>query len=490
MVHQTPPAEKRAPLPVEPAGECRWVVPKGARPWMRTSALVIADERLLEHIRAEQALDQLANATALPGIVGQALAMPDCHQGYGLPVGGVVATELKHGVVSPGAVGYDINCGVRLLASDLAEHELLRQQTKLADLLGRSIPSGVGGHDGLDLGRRDLEALLKGGAEWMVDEQGWGEAEDLDVIESGGRIDGADPDAVSAPAKDRGLHQVATLGAGNHFLEVQVVDEVYDEAAAAAMGLAKGRVTMLVHSGSRGLGHQVCQDFLETMADSMVAHGIELPDRQLACGPIDSPEGRRYLAAMGAAANFAFANRQGLAHRARRAFHELFGRDGALRLVYDVCHNIAKVERHRIGGVERDVLVHRKGATRAFPAGHPELPERYRAVGQPVLIPGDMGRYSFVAVGTEVAMRDTFGSICHGSGRTLSRHAAKRRLEGVDVASELKKRGILVRTPSPRELAEEASLAYKDVADVVDVCVRAGIARKVARLRPRIVIKG
>jgi tRNA-splicing ligase RtcB len=387
---------------------------------MRVPGVVLADERLLAQIRDDQTLEQLANATALPGVVGQALAMPDYHQGYGLPVGGVVATDYESGVISPGAIGFDINCGVRLLSSRLSEHELLRRQVRLADALYKAIPSGVGVRDGLDVDRRDLDALLAGGAAWAV-EEGWGEPEDLDSIESGGRLVEADPDEVGKRAKDRGQNQVATLGAGNHFLEVQVVDEVYDAEAAA---------------------------------------------------------------------NFAFANRQGLAHRARAAFKEVFGRDGRLAMVYDVCHNIAKRERHRVGPVEKELLVHRKGATRAFPAGHPELPARYRAVGQPVLIPGDMGRYSFVAVGTAGAMADTFGSICHGAGRNLSRNAAKRSLAGVDVAAELKKRGILVRTPSPSGLAEEASVAYKDVANVVDVCERAGIARKVVRLRPRVVIKG
>ncbi|HEY3107877.1 MAG TPA: RtcB family protein [Chloroflexota bacterium] len=456
---------------------------------MRVPGVVLADERLLAKIREDQTLEQLANATALPGVVGQALAMPDCHQGYGLPVGGVVATDYETGVISPGAIGFDVNCGVRLLTSGLSEHELLRRQVRLADALYKAIPSGVGVRDGLEVERRDLDALLAGGAAWAV-EEGWGEPEDLDSIESGGRLVEADPGEVGKRAKDRGQNQVATLGAGNHFLEVQVVDEVYDAEAAAAMELDKGQVCLLIHSGSRGLGHQVCQDFLEVMADSMPARGIELPDRQLACGPIDSDEGRSYLGAMQAAANFAFANRQGLAHRARAAFKEVFGRDGRLAMVYDVCHNIAKRERHRVGPVERELLVHRKGATRAFPAGHPELPARYRAVGQPVLIPGDMGRYSFVAVGTAGAMADTFGSICHGAGRNLSRNAAKRSLAGVDVAAELKKRGILVRTPTPSGLAEEASVAYKDVANVVDVCERAGIARKVVRLRPRVVIKG
>jgi tRNA-splicing ligase RtcB len=475
-------------LHLEQVGTCRYEIPVSSRPFMRVPGLLIADGKLLDELRNDPALEQLANMTALPGIVGRALAMPDCHWGYGFPVGGVAATRVSDGVVSPGGVGYDINCGVRLLRSQLTENDLERRKEKLADALFLAIPSGVGVHEGLPIGRTELHQILAEGVPWSI-KRGFGLPEDLANIESGGRIPGANPDAVSKRAVDRGFNQLGTLGSGNHFFEVQVVDEIYDHAATSAMGLAIGQVCVLVHSGSRGLGHQVCQDALDQLDAVMSRYGIRLPDRQLACAPIDSPEGQRYLGAMRAAANFAFVNRQGLTHRARGAFRQVYGA-GDLEIVYDVAHNIAKEERYVVDGRSESVLVHRKGATRAFPAGHPEIPAHYATVGQPVLIPGDMGRYSFVAVGTEEAMRDTFGSICHGAGRHLSRSAAKKELRGVDLVGDLKRQGIFVRTPSPSSLAEEASLAYKDVADVVDVCERAGIARKVARLRPRVVVKG
>lgn len=479
---------KGAPLPLRQLGPSRWEIPASARPFMRVPGIVFADERLLEDLRDDPALEQVANVAALPGIVGHSLAMPDCHWGYGFPVGGVAATRLRDGVVSPGGIGFDVNCGVRLLTTPLTEPDLLKRQEKLADALFEAIPSGIGVHQGLPIDRKEIERVLVDGVHWAV-ERGFGEPADLELIESSGRIPGADPGAVSKRAIDRGFNQLGTLGSGNHFFEVQIVDEVFDPAAARAMGLEVGRVCVFVHSGSRGLGHQVCQDYLDQMAEVMRRYDFDLPDRQLACAPIDSPEGRRYLAAMNAAANFAFSNRQGLTNRARQAFARVFGTTD-LPIVYDVAHNIAKVERYDVEGQPEDLLVHRKGATRAFPAGHPEIPARYRAIGQPVLIPGDMGRYSFVAVGTEATLSDTFGSICHGAGRRLSRSAAKKELRGVDIVQELAKRGILVRTPSPGTLAEEASLAYKDVADVVEVCERAGIARKVARLRPRVVVKG
>ncbi len=482
------PTVSRSALPLKKVGICRFEIPASARPFMRVPGLLLADEHLLEDLSRDPALEQLANVASLPGIVGRALAMPDCHWGYGFPVGGVAATRRRDGVVSPGGIGFDINCGVRLLRTPLNESDLLRRQEKLADALLAAIPSGIGVHEGLPIDQREIERILSEGVPWAV-AHGYGIPSDLAVIESGGRLPGADPDAVSKRAIDRGFNQLGTLGSGNHFFEVQVVDEVYDAEAATAMGIEVGSVCVFVHSGSRGLGHQVCQDYLDLMDGAMRRYGIQLPDRQLACAPIDSPEGRRYLGAMNAAANFAFVNRQGLTHRARQAFARIFGTDD-LPIVYDVAHNIAKVERYRIDGREEEVLVHRKGATRAFPAGHPEIPTRYHAVGQPVLIPGDMGRYSFVALGTEVAMVETFGSICHGAGRRLSRSAAKKQLRGIDIAKDLARQGILVRTPSPGALAEEASVAYKDVADVVDVCVKAGIARKVARLRPRVVIKG
>lgn len=479
---------RRGSLPLEPAGRCRYRIPASARPAMRVPAILVANESLLEELRGDPALDQLANVATLPGIVGAALAMPDCHWGYGFPVGGVAAVRVSDGVVSPGGIGFDINCGVRLLRTSLPETDLERRQQQVADALYRAIPSGIGVHDGLPIERREVHEVLARGVGWAV-ERGYASEEDRWLIESGGCLQGADPDAVSKRAVERGVNQLGTLGSGNHFFEVQVVDQIYDPSAAAAMGLEVGRVCVFVHSGSRGLGHQVCQDYLGVMDEAMRRYGIQVPDRQLACAPIDSPEGRRYLAAMLAAANFAFNNRQGLTYRARQAFKQVFG-SLELEIVYDVAHNIAKFERYVVDGREEELLVHRKGATRAFPAGHPEIPERYREVGQPVLIPGDMGRYSFVAVGTEQAMRDTFGSICHGAGRQLSRSAAKKQLHGVDLVAELARRGIIVRTPNPGALAEEASLAYKDVANVVDVCEQAGIAHKVARLRPRVVVKG
>jgi len=475
-------------LPLEPAGPCRYRIPRDARPFMRVPAVVIANSTLLDELRDDPALEQLANVASLPGIVPPALAMPDCHWGYGFPVGGVAAVRASDGVVSPGGIGFDINCGVRLLRTPLREADLLPYQEKLADALYRAIPSGVGSHEGLPLDQHDIEHVLARGVAWAV-ERGYATAEDVRMIESGGRLAGADPDAVSRRAIERGISQLGTLGSGNHFFEVQVVDVVYDREAAAAMGLEVGQVCIFIHSGSRGLGHQVCQDYLDLMEAAMRRYGIQVPDRQLACVPIQSPEGRRYLAAMQAAANFAFSNRQGLTYRARQAFRKVFG-EVPIEIVYDVAHNVAKFERYTVEGQEIEVLVHRKGATRAFPAGHPEIPARYQAVGQPVLIPGDMGRYSFVAVGTAQAMTDTFGSICHGAGRHLSRNAAKKQLRGKDIAAELRHLGILVRTPSPGALAEEASIAYKDVADVVEVCEAAGIARKVVRLRPRVVVKG
>lgn len=491
MVSEPPPAVPKGSggsLPLTPIGPCRYQIPPAARPSMRVPAVLIANEELLEELRTDPALEQLANVASLPGIVPPALAMPDCHWGYGFPVGGVAAVRATDGVVSPGGIGFDINCGVRLLRTPLREADLEPRKAKLADALYRAIPSGVGVHDGLPIDRDDVEAVLARGVEWAV-ERGYALPGDLEMIESGGRLEGADPDAVSKRAIDRGISQLGTLGSGNHFFEVQIVDEVYDSVAAAVLGLEVGQVCVFVHSGSRGLGHQVCQDYLDVMGKAMQRYGIHLPDRQLACAPIQSPEGQRYLSAMLAAANFAFNNRQGLTYRARQAFAQVFG-PLEIQIVYDVCHNIAKFERYQIDGREELVLVHRKGATRAFPAGHPEIPARYRAVGQPVLIPGDMGRYSFVAVGTERTLTDTFGSICHGAGRHLSRTAAKKQLRGVDLVAELARQGILVRTPSPGALAEEASIAYKDVADVVAVCEQAGIARKIARLRPRVVVKG
>ncbi|MDR7451346.1 MAG: RtcB family protein [Armatimonadota bacterium] len=471
----------------------RWEIPPSYKRGMRVPGLVYADERMLAQIAEEQALEQVANVATLPGIVGASLAMPDIHWGYGFPVGGVAAFDPQEGVISPGGVGYDISCGVRVIRTNLDEEAVRPQLQQLVDALFAAVPSGVGATGRVKLDTRAIDAALKGGARWAVS-QGYGWEEDLEAIEGGGALPEADPDAVSPQAKQRGRGQVGTLGSGNHFLEIQVVDEVYDPEAAETMGLgAPGQVVVFVHCGSRGLGHQVCTDYLRVAERSARQHGIQLVDRQLACMPFTSEEGARYFAAMCAAANFAWANRQLITHWTREAFAAVFRRSPealGMSLVYDVSHNIAKVEPYTVDGVERRLVVHRKGATRAFPPGHPDVPARYRRIGQPVLIPGDMGRYSFVAVGTAQAMRESFGSTCHGAGRVMGRKQAVRTLAGRDIADELRRRGILVRAQDRGLLAEEASAAYKDVADVVAVCHAAGISRRVVRTRPIGVVKG
>jgi tRNA-splicing ligase RtcB len=464
---------------VEQVGPYLWRIPPDAAPGMRVPGLVVADEALMGQIRTDLALAQLANGATLPGIVRAALAMPDIHQGYGLPVGGVVATDLRSGVVSPGAIGFDINCGVRLLRTGLEAAAVAPRLPALVDALYAAVPTGVGGRGSVSLEPRELERVMAEGAGWAVG-RGHGTREDLQAIESAGTIPRADPDQVSRHAVERGIRQLGSLGSGNHFLEVQVVDEVYDEAAAARLGLAAGRVTLMIHTGSRGVGHQVCTDHLKTTGAALGRYGIGVPDRQLACAPIDAPEARAYLGAMRAAANFAFANRQVLAEAARRVFERVLGvppADLGMAVVYDVAHNIAKEEEHDVDGARRRLLVHRKGATRAFP-------------GQPVIVPGDMGRYSFVLLGTETAMRETFGSTCHGAGRVMSRTAAVKAARGRRIGDELARRGVVARAAGFQSLAEEMPEAYKDVRDVVDVVHRVGISTRVARLRPMGVIKG
>jgi tRNA-splicing ligase RtcB len=478
---------------IEQVAPYLWRIPEGARPGMRVPGLIYADQTLMDAIRRDAALEQVANAATLPGIVKASLAMPDIHQGYGLPVGGVVATAGPDGVVSPGGVGYDINCGVRLLATDLVASEVGARLERLIDALAAAIPSGVGSSGRIPLSAAELRrGPAREGAAWAVS-RGFGEGDDLARIESHGRLPGADLDAVSTKAVERGRSQLGTLGSGNHFLEVQRVETVFLPDVGRVLGLDEGRITVMVHTGSRGFGHQVCTDALGVMQGAMKRYGIALPDRQLACAPLASPEARAYLGAMRAAANFAFANRQCLAHMAREAVERALGvspRALGWRLVYDVAHNIAKEEDHTIDGRTRRLLVHRKGATRAFPPGHPELPEGYRDVGQPVLIPGDMGRYSYVLVGTPGAMRETFGSTCHGAGRVLSRTAAVKAARGRSIADELRARGIVARAGGRDSLAEEMSEAYKDVRNVVDVVEQAGLSRVVARLRPLGVVKG
>lgn len=466
----------------------RWRIRK--EPPMRAEGLVFGDAALVERMRDEKALEQVRNVACLPGLVGPSIGMPDLHWGYGFPIGGVAAFDPEEGVISPGGVGYDINCGVRLLASSLPAAAVAARRGPLADALNREVPSGTGSaRDDLSLSGPDLERVLREGAAWAV-AQGWGEGADLEHTEEGGALAGARPDWVSPVALGRGRDQLGTLGSGNHFLEVDRVAEVYDAEAARALGIVDGATCVLIHCGSRGLGHQVCTDTLPTMRRSAAQHGFDLPDPQLACAPFRSEEGQRYFGAMRAAVNFAFANRQVIADRVRRAFRAVLGPDAHLRQVYDVCHNIAKLERHLVGGREREVLVHRKGATRAFPPGHALTPAAYRAVGQPVLVPGDMGRYSFVLVGTEGAWRETFGSCCHGAGRLQSRTKAQAAMRGRHVARELEARGIAVRAASRRTVDEEHPGAYKDVADVVGVVTGAGLARLVARLEPMAVVKG
>ncbi|MGZ4439721.1 MAG: RtcB family protein [Gaiellaceae bacterium] len=469
-------------------GEAVWEIPADARPGMRVPARIFADEELLEAIVADRSLEQLCNVATLPGIVEAALAMPDIHQGYGFPVGAVAATEAPDGVISPGGVGYDINCGVRLLALPLQADELGGRRERLVHEISRTVPAGTGKRGGLHPGAAAFERVLTQGPRALVEELGMGTHEDIEHTESQGCIGGADPAALSERARARGSGQLGTLGSGNHFLELQCVDVVHDPTAAEAYGLAQGQATILIHSGSRGLGHQVCGDHVRLMEPVERRYGIELPDRQLACAPLSSPEGQAYLAAMAAAANFAFANRQAMTHLIREAIRRVLGAavaDGT-RQVYDVAHNIAKLERHD----GRELCVQRKGATRAFAAGSSEIPFSYRAVGQPVFIPGSMGTSSFVLAGEPGAMERSFGTACHGAGRRLSRTAAKKQVTGAQLRRELAEQGIVVRCPSNSGLAEEAPFAYKDVERVVAVVEQAGLARRVARLRPLGVVKG
>jgi tRNA-splicing ligase RtcB len=462
-----------------------WEVPVTARSDMRVPVRIYADEELLSDLMDDRSVEQLVNVAGLPGVTGHVYAMPDVHEGYGFPVGGVAAMRMSDGVISPGGVGYDINCGVRLLASTLTLDEARPRLEAAVHDLSRAIPSGPGHHPRLDLSVADLDQVLGRGCGFLL-ERGLALPEDLECLEAGGSLPGADAGQVSDRAKQRGHDQLGTLGSGNHFVEVQVVDQVFDVPAAVAYGLREGQVTVLIHTGSRGLGHQVCTDYVRRMDGAMALAGIRLPDRQLACAPLNSPEGKAYLAAMSAAANFAWSNRQAITHAARSVFARAYGEAGHLRVVYDVAHNIAKVEAH--GGAA--VCVHRKGATRAFGPAHQETPSRYRAVGQPVFIPGSMGTASYVLAGTDAALDLSFGSACHGAGRVMSRGEAKRARTGAEVRRELELQGIIVRCPSSGELAEEAPTAYKDVERVVDVVHRVGLARRVARLRPLGVVKG
>ncbi|WP_376795986.1 RtcB family protein [Thermogemmatispora sp.] len=479
-------------IPLQRIDAYRWRIPRTYRPEMRVPGIVYADEVLIEQIRQDNSLQQVANVATLPGIVGHSLAMPDIHWGYGFPVGGVAATDVETGVISPGGIGFDINCGVRLLATDLSYQEVRGKGDRLADELFRRLPCGVGGKGMRSLSEGELREVMVRGAAWAV-EQGYGFPEDLELMEENGCLAGANPGAVSKTAIQRGAGQLGSLGSGNHFCEIQVVDHVYDEQAASVLGLSQGQVVATLHCGSRGFGHQVAEDFIRIAESRIAKEHIAIVDRQLAYLPLSSDDARAYWGAMAAAANFAWANRQLLMHGVRQAFASVFGRKAHAKempLIYDVCHNIAKIEEYRIDGELRRVCVHRKGATRAFPAGHPAVPEKYRAVGQPVLIPGDMGRYSFVLVGAPGSMEQSFGTTCHGAGRLRSRTAAKKAIGSKELLAQLEARGVTVRVHSKGLLAEEAPLAYKDAEQVVRVVHNAGLARLVVRLRPIIVVKG
>ncbi|MCK4334641.1 RtcB family protein [candidate division WOR-3 bacterium] len=468
----------------------RWRIPKSGG--MRTDGIIFTSEKLLPTLIKDNAPQQVENVACLPGIVGPSMAMPDIHWGYGFPIGGVAAFDVDNGIISPGGVGYDINCGVRLLRTDLDVPELKPKLRNLMQAIYNAVPAGVGKKGRIRISRSELQKVLVQGARWAVN-KGYGWGEDLAHTEEEGFLAGADPSVVSDRAYERGLAQIGTLGAGNHFLEIQKVDEIYDGKAAEVMGLRKGQVVVMIHTGSRGFGYQVCDDAVKNLGHAVAKYHLTIPDRQLACAPITSPEGRAYFGGMAGAANYAWANRQAIMHWVREAFEQTFGMGAAklgLHLVYDVAHNIAKFEEHEMDSRKRKLCVHRKGATRAFGPGHPDIPQDYRAIGQPVIIPGDMGTASYVLVGTTKAMSASFGSTCHGAGRVWSRSRALREVSGHEVKSRLEREGILLLSVSTKTLAEETPEAYKDVDEVVEVTHNAGISAKVARMKPLGVIKG
>jgi len=466
-------------------------IPLGAKEGMRVPGRVFASETIFKQAEADKALEQVVNVATLPGILRYSLAMPDIHWGYGFPIGGVAAFDADHGVITPGGIGFDINCGVRLLVTPLTEEQVRPKLGALLDVLYKEVPSGVGSEGFIKLSVRELDKVLEMGAKWAV-EQGYGTFEDLERLESQGQLKGADASKVSKRAKERGLEQLGTLGSGNHFLEVQKVDEIFDEAVAKQMGLSLGQVTIMLHTGSRGLGHQVATDYIDVMLKASKKYGIKLVDKQLAAAPFKSEEGQDYWAAMQCAANFAWANRQVITDYIRKAFAKVFGNEikDKITVIYDVAHNIAKLEKHMVDGMEREVVVHRKGATRSFPAHHPELPSIYENTGQPVIIPGSMGSSSFLLVGLPGSMEQSWGSTCHGAGRVMSRKEAIRKGNYGTLMDSLGEKGILVRSAERETLLEEAPEAYKDVDEVVHVVEELGLNRKVARMRPMGVVKG
>ena len=467
--------------------EYLWEIPQSFRSDMRVPARIYISEGMLQEVE-DEALIQLVNTTTMPGIVKYAIAMPDIHSGYGPPIGGVGAMKLSEGVISPGFVGYDENCGVRLLLSEYSEKEIKPHLDKLATEIQKEVPSGLGRGRSIKLSIEQINKILEGGVPQLVG-QGYGEKEDIENCEERGRMEEADALCVSERAKNRGRDQVGTLGSGNHFCQLDKVEEIFDEETARILGLFKNQVIAFIHTGSRGLGHQNCTDYLKIVMNAMPKYGIKLPDRELACVPFNSPEGQRFFKAMSAACNFAWANRHMIMYYVRKAWKSVLGQKTELKLLYDVAHNIAKIEEHEVNGERMKLIVHRKGATRAFPVGHPEIPEKYKEVGQPVLIPGSMGTASYVLVGTEKS-EEAWYTVCHGAGRTMSRHAATRAVSGEEVVRELERKGIIVKCWSSRGIAEEAPMAYKNIEDVVEVVHRAGLSKKVAKLVPLVVIKG
>jgi len=479
--------------PLKRISQYVWEIPQNYKRGMRVPARVFADEILLKKMQSDLTLEQTANVAHLPGIYKYSMVLPDGHQGYGFPIGGVAAFDYETGVISPGGVGYDINCGVRVLRTNLNVNDVKPKLIELTETLFRYVPSGLGSRSGLRLSISELDRVLTEGVSWAIS-KGYGWSEDPNYIEEKGAMEKVDPSLVSDRAKNRGRDQLGTLGSGNHFLEIQVVDKIYDESIAKQLGITHvGQVTVMIHTGSRGLGHQICSDYLRVMEMAMRKYNIHVPDRELVCVPANSREAERYFSAMKAAANFAWTNRQLITHWVRKAFEKIFNtsaEDLDMHIIYDVAHNIAKIEEHRVNGHIRKVFVHRKGATRAFPPGHQVIPHDYKSIGQPVLIPGSMGTASYILVGTQRAMEITFGSAPHGAGRMLSRAKATREYRGSRVKSQLESRGIIIRAASLRVVAEEAPAAYKDVDRVAEVADKVGIARRIVRLRPLGVVKG
>jgi tRNA-splicing ligase RtcB len=480
-------------IPLEKLNDYTWQIPQ-YKPGMRVPGIVFANKDLLEKMQRDRTLEQCVNVTHLPGIFKYAITLPDGHEGYGFPIGGVAATDFEEGVISPGGVGYDINCGVRLVATNFSEEDIRPKLSELTNIIFSNVPCGLGSRrKDFRVTEHDLDRLVMEGVQWVID-QGLGWSEDAEHCEEGGCMKNADPDKVSTRAKNRGVTQIGTLGSGNHFLEIQKVDKIYDERTAKIFGITHaGQVTVMIHCGSRGFGHQICSDYLRVMERAVHKYKIALPDRELACAPGNTKEAEDYYQAMACAVNYAFVNRQTILHWVRQSFQKVFKEDPerlGLSLVYDVAHNIAKIENHKVNGNRRKVWVHRKGATRAFPSGHPEIPVDYRSVGQPVLIPGSMGTSSWLLLGTEKAMEMSFGSTAHGAGRMMSRTAAKKRYWGGDIKKALEQRGIVVRAASSVVLAEEADPAYKNVDIVAEVSHKVGIATKIARMIPLAVVKG